>query len=75
MTNMKRRFTSAVLIAVLGLAGRASAQGLPTGWSAADIGKVGAAGSSSDTGDTFSVTGAGADIWGGADAFQTSTRR
>ena len=68
----KRRFTPAVLIAMLCMAGRASAQGLPIGWSAADIGKVGAAGSSSgsDTDGTFSVSGAGADIWGSADAFR-----
>jgi hypothetical protein len=70
MTNTTRHFTSGVVIALLCLAGRASAQGLPTGWSAVDIGKVGAAGSSSNTGDAFSVSGAGADIWGGADAFQ-----
>ena len=41
---------------------------LPTGWSFADIGAVGAAGSASESGGTFTVKGAGADVWGTADA-------
>jgi regulation of enolase protein 1 (concanavalin A-like superfamily) len=48
----------------------ASAQSLPTGWAATDIGNVGAAGSSSGSGGSFTVNGAGADIWNTADAFQ-----
>jgi len=44
--------------------------GLPAGWSHADIGSVGAAGSAtSSAGDSFTVTGAGSDIWGTADHF------
>ena len=45
---------------------------LPSGWSHQDIGAVGMAGSASyDSGTTtFTVKGAGADIWGTADAFQ-----
>ncbi|MBX4205208.1 MAG: hypothetical protein KW788_03440 [Candidatus Doudnabacteria bacterium] len=45
---------------------------LPTGWSNQDIGAVGPAGSSTynPTTSTFSVTGAGADIWNSTDAFQ-----
>jgi len=44
--------------------------GLPSGWSNGDIGAVGAAGDSTFTGGTFTVTGAGADVWGTADALQ-----
>ena len=44
---------------------------LPPGWSHQDIGAVGAAGSASlnTATSTYSVKGAGADIWGTADAF------
>jgi regulation of enolase protein 1 (concanavalin A-like superfamily) len=48
----------------------ASAQPLPSGWSTADIGAVGAPGSASWDGSTFTVAGAGADIWNTADAFR-----
>jgi len=48
----------------------AAAQSLPPGWSSSDIGTVGAAGSASSSGGTFTVAGAGADIWGTADAFR-----
>jgi phosphatidylserine/phosphatidylglycerophosphate/cardiolipin synthase-like enzyme len=43
---------------------------LPSGWAEADIGSVGVAGSASfDTAtSTFTVKGAGADVWGTADA-------
>ena len=43
---------------------------LPSGWTNNDVGAVSAAGSSSYSGGTFSVTGSGADIWGTADEFQ-----
>ena len=52
----------------------ASSSGLPTGWASQDVGATGAAGSSSYSGGTYSVTGAGADIWGTADAFQYAYR-
>src|SRR6478672_6607100 len=52
----------------------ASAQSVPSGWAARDIGSVGAAGSSSGSGGSFTVRGAGADIWGTADAFQFAYR-
>jgi hypothetical protein len=42
---------------------------LPIGWSHADVGAVGMAGDATYSGGTFNVTGAGADIWGTADAF------
>lgn len=47
-----------------------SAQSLPTGWSTSDIGTVGATGSASYSSGTFTVSGAGADIWNSADAFR-----
>src|SRR6185436_13760151 len=48
----------------------ASAQTLPNGWATADIGTVGAVGGASGTGASFTVSGAGADIWGTSDAFR-----
>jgi regulation of enolase protein 1 (concanavalin A-like superfamily) len=42
---------------------------LPSGWSDQDIGAVPKAGTANFNGSTFTVTGAGADIWGSADAF------
>lgn len=42
---------------------------LPAGWTDADVGAVGAAGSASYSGGTFTVKGSGADVWGTADAF------
>lgn len=48
----------------------AGAQPLPSGWSTTDIGAVGATGSASGSGGSFTVAGAGADIWGTADAFR-----
>jgi hypothetical protein len=42
---------------------------LPAGWSDADIGNVGKAGVSSYDAGTFTVHGAGADIWDSVDAF------
>jgi phosphatidylserine/phosphatidylglycerophosphate/cardiolipin synthase-like enzyme/regulation of enolase protein 1 (concanavalin A-like superfamily) len=41
---------------------------LPGGWSASDVGATGVAGSTSFSNGTFSVSGAGADVWGTADA-------
>jgi hypothetical protein len=62
-------FITAVL-ALLVVSTIASAQSLPAGWAATDIGAVGAAGSSNGSGGSFTVNGAGADIWNTADAFQ-----
>jgi phosphatidylserine/phosphatidylglycerophosphate/cardiolipin synthase-like enzyme len=42
---------------------------LPVGWSDGDVGSTGAAGRAGYAGATFTVTGAGADVWGTADAF------
>ncbi|HYO09422.1 MAG TPA: NPCBM/NEW2 domain-containing protein [Tepidisphaeraceae bacterium] len=43
---------------------------LPAPWAAADIGTVGAAGSSSFASGVYTVKGAGSDIWNAADSFQ-----
>jgi hypothetical protein len=43
---------------------------MPQTWAGLDIGSVGAAGSTSQSGDTITVTGSGSDIYGTADAFQ-----
>jgi len=60
--------SNAASIAVTGGGGST----LPAGWTDADVGAVGAAGSASWTtganGGTYSVTGAGADVWGTTDA-------
>jgi hypothetical protein len=42
---------------------------LPAPWRAQDVGAVGPAGSAAASNGTFTVKGAGADIWGAADAF------
>jgi YD repeat-containing protein len=53
-------------------ASTAATGGLSTGsgMAGADIGTTGATGSSSLSGSTFTVSGAGADVWNSADAFQ-----
>ena len=43
---------------------------LPSPWQTQDIGAVGTAGSATASGGTFTVEGAGADIWSTADAFR-----
>ena len=43
---------------------------LPPGWQTMDVGSVGIPGSATATNGTFTVQGAGADIWGSADAFR-----
>jgi hypothetical protein len=47
---------------------------LPDGWSSADVGAVGTSGSATASGGTFAVSGAGADVWGRADAFHYAYR-
>jgi regulation of enolase protein 1 (concanavalin A-like superfamily) len=41
----------------------------PSGWQARDIGAVGQQGSTAASGNSLTVSGAGADVWGTADAF------
>jgi hypothetical protein len=43
---------------------------LPSPWQSTDVGTVGQPGSATYSNGTFTVRGAGADIWGTADAFQ-----
>ena len=59
-----------IVFFVVPFARAAGAQSLPSGWSTTDIGAVGATGSASYSSGTFTVTGAGADIWNSADAFR-----
>src|SRR5436190_11770457 len=56
---------------MLATASNTAAAPLPTPWISQDIGVVGLPGSSSASGSVFTVSGAGADIWGSADAFQS----
>jgi hypothetical protein len=44
--------------------------GLPSSWQGQDVGSVGQAGNVSYASGTYTVRGAGDDIWGSADAFQ-----
>ena len=54
----------------------ASASGGPleTGWSTADVGATGAAGRARSWNGTFEIVGAGADVWGTADALHFTYR-
>jgi regulation of enolase protein 1 (concanavalin A-like superfamily) len=45
-------------------------QTLPAGWSSDDVGAAGVSGSGAAAAGVFTVKGAGADVWGTADAFQ-----
>ena len=65
----------AIQVCLVAAASPAAAQGLPSGWSAGDVGAVGVRGSAAHANGTFSVSGAGADIWGQADAFMFVHRR
>jgi regulation of enolase protein 1 (concanavalin A-like superfamily) len=51
------------------------AGGLPNGWIDADVGATGAQGSAVFANGTFTVRGAGADVWGTADAFNYAYTR
>src|ERR1044071_5285795 len=70
------RVCGAVLLglAVVGTPLPAVAQSLPSGWATRDIGSVGATGSASGSGASFTVNGAGADIWDAADALHFTAR-
>ena len=72
MLRNHRTHAIAVLLLLLGsgLVSPAGAQSLPPGWAAADIGAVGTPGSASGDTGLFTVEGAGADVWGTADAFR-----
>ncbi|MGE0445986.1 MAG: hypothetical protein AB7P99_12225 [Vicinamibacterales bacterium] len=57
-------------VVILLITSNAAAQSLPSGFASSDIGAVGAAGSATGSSTSFTVTGAGADIWNTADAFR-----
>ena len=59
----------AMMVFVIFLANNTAWAGLPAGWSDADIGSPGLAGSASYTNGNWKVTGGGADIWNNADQF------
>ena len=66
-TDNQGAVTTSSSISVLVTGG--TPQGLPTGWIDADIGGTGASGSATYSTGTFTVQGAGADVWGASDAF------
>jgi hypothetical protein len=70
MTGSAVRVVLTAFLLLVLPAHRAFGQSLPSGWATTNIGSTGAAGSASGTGGSFTVTGAGADIWGNADAFR-----
>jgi len=71
VTTSHRIFVGLSLVfALISFSAAVFAQSLPAGWSTADIGAVGASGAASGNGGSFTVTGAGADVWGTADAFR-----
>lgn len=75
VTNATTYYYTVSAVNALGT-GSASAPGnatppglLPASWSHQDIGSVGVAGNAGSSGATFSVAGAGSDIWNSADSF------
>jgi len=66
-TDNQGAVTTSSSITVLVTGG--TSQGLPTGWIDADVGSTGASGSAMYSNGTFTVHGAGADVWGTSDAF------
>ena len=63
-------YATLAVVCTLTFAAPVWAQSLPSGWSTADVGAVGATGSASGSGGSFTIAGAGADVWGSADAFR-----
>ena len=61
--------TFALLVILLGYVVYTNAQALPSGWSDGDIGSTGVAGSATYSNGTFTLQGAGAQIYGTTDAF------
>ena len=69
MVKVSLKGAAAMLCAAL-WGGSASAQSLPSGWTTTDIGAVGAVGTAAGTDGSFTLDGAGADVWGTSDAFR-----
>lgn len=66
--------TSATAAATFAQVAVTAGEALPNGWESEDVGAVGRAGSAAVAAGTFTVKGAGADIWGTADAFRFTHR-
>jgi hypothetical protein len=65
------RRVAAVFAVCLGLwSVEARAQSLPAGWSTADVGNPALAGNATEANGTYTVSGAGVDVWGAADQFR-----
>src|SRR6266478_5790377 len=69
-TRWKSFHVVALSVLTLLSSGAAYAQSLPSGWSDGDVGSVGLSGSATYSNNVFTVRGAGAQIYGTADAFQ-----
>ena len=72
--RQRQRVDDVWLLSITVNPGEPPPTGLPSGWSATDVGATGATGQSSFSGGTFTVTGAGADVWGTADQFHYAYR-
>jgi phosphatidylserine/phosphatidylglycerophosphate/cardiolipin synthase-like enzyme len=66
--------TTSAAVAITVTQGPPPPSTLPSGWSAADVGATGATGSSSFSNGVYTVTGAGADVWGTSDQFHYAYR-
>jgi regulation of enolase protein 1 (concanavalin A-like superfamily) len=73
-TTFPRARLAVCLAAVAAVAVGGQSTTLPQGWTSQDIGAVGQPGSASASAGTFTVSGAGADVWGTADAFHFASR-
>ena len=75
---MKKSYTVAGLVVSLGLLSIVTPSGeslrLGNGWNGRDIGAFGQPGSATESSGTWTVSGAGADIWNAADAFHFAYR-
>lgn len=69
-TDNGNAMTTSGMVSITVNPGEPLPTGLPSGWNAADVGATGTTGQSTFSGGTFSVTGAGADVWGTSDQFQ-----
>jgi hypothetical protein len=69
-TSWLRRIAALLVLFTWLNPNHASAQALPSGWSTADVGSPQLTGSASHSNGTFTVTGAGVDIWNNSDQFR-----
>ena len=73
-TDSGNASTTSGIVSISVSPGEPPPTGLPSGWSSADIGATGAAGSATFSNGTFTVSGAGADVWGTADQLHYAYR-